>query len=127
MKIILDGSFPAQSELYGEFDFALIRWSAGDVDDLDLIAHAAIEGFDGVVFLGQGILAQPDIHNLASQHRIYIAASVDPTPMGATRALAVNLTMLQRRCRPGVVDVIYAREIRSAPRWWENSQSGENV
>jgi hypothetical protein len=112
MMLLLDGTFPATAEIYGELDFTLIRWNGARLSDQDLIETAADSGFAGVIFLGQALLSRSEIPAAARARRLYLAATAESSPPLALRALATNVNALRRRVRANGVDVIYARDVR---------------
>lgn len=112
MILLLDGSFPASAEAYGELDFRLVRWNLTRLTDDDLIKEAANSAFSGVIFLGQAVLSRDEVPEAARSYSLYIAATAESSPLLALRALATNIGSLRRRVRAGGIDVIYAREVQ---------------
>lgn len=113
MQLILDAGFPVQCEVYGHLDLQLVRWSAEQLDDVQLVEAADRSGVSGLILLGSGALNNTELLKAARERGLYLAATYESSPSSAMRALSNNLTALRRRVRAQNVDVIYARDIKS--------------
>lgn len=112
MRLIADQSFPASIEQFRTLDLELVRWNGEAVTDEALIAECVTLPAEGVLFLGLQPLLGSQLSAFARAHGLYLAGTAETDPIEAARVVSNLLPQLERAIGPGLVHVLYAREIR---------------
>ena len=90
----------------------LVRWSGGDVSDVELLETAAQEGFEGVVLFGRDSLAQAELRAVAGRVGVAIVAVVADGPYEAKQRMVRNLVALRRALSEHDCLLVLANEVR---------------
>jgi len=94
LKILFDSAFSSTVEDFGRPGMELHRWSGSDVSDLELIAQAGRDGYRGVVFLGQQVLARPGARDIARNLGVTLVVTTATDPLAAQLHLDSHLGAL---------------------------------
>ena len=82
-KVALDQTFAFDEPWISDAGTVLQRASGDGVDDVALVRSAGGEGFAAVVFLDEGCLLSPSIHQAAREEQIAVVATRDRDPWRA--------------------------------------------
>lgn len=113
MKIVVDSPFPQYVEQLGFQGLTFHRWpSDWEGSDVDLARAAQEEGFSGIAFLGNGLLASATFVEVVSQLSIFVLVVHSDDPASGGLLLREHCgAIINLRGRSGLYEVL-ARGLR---------------
>lgn len=114
MRLLLDDSFPAGTEMRSRQTVRLEGWKdPGHPSDSEALEIASRAGFDGMVFMGRDNLASPALLETAIECKLGVVITHADEPVAAEDALADQLEHVAAKVGPGRVVLVLSSEIRS--------------
>jgi hypothetical protein len=113
--LLLDAAFPRGSEERGHSGVVLVRWERGDETDTGLIRFAKANSFDGIVFMGDDVLARSEVLEAARAAQITLVVVSSDYPNKAISNLENHLSDIKSRGRGSQVLIVASHEVRRLP------------